>query len=110
MSLEYYLLCKKNYDNIINYLKEIIENYNDIFSYTAELDIDEGEIMMDFFQPNVRKDEIKSKLESAYHIRNICEKKIQQLCIHDFVNDIIDIDPERSQNITYCKVCEYTLP
>jgi hypothetical protein len=110
MSLEYYLLCKKKYDNIINYLKEIIENYNDIFSYTTELNIDEVETMMDCFQPIVHKDQITNKLVAVSHMRDICEKNIQKLCIHEFVNDTVDIGQERSQNITYCKVCEYTVP
>jgi hypothetical protein len=110
MSLEYYLLSRKKYDSIINYLKEIIENYNDIFSYTTELDIDEGNTMLDCFQPNVHKDQMTNKLIVVSHLRHICEENIQKLCIHEFVNDTIDIGQERSQNITYCKVCEYTVP
>jgi hypothetical protein len=29
-------------------------------------------------------------------------------CEHTFVEDVIDITPDRSQNITYCTICEYT--
>ena len=38
-------------------------------------------------------------------------KKIinNDLCSHKFINDTIDIHPEKSMNITYCKICEYTL-
>ena len=38
----------------------------------------------------------------------ICDKKIQELCPHDFIDDMIDITPDRSEHITYCKICEYT--
>jgi hypothetical protein len=56
------------------------------------------------------KEHIKSKLKYINNLRNICEKKIIKLCNHEFINDVIDINPEKSQNITYCKICEYTLP
>lgn len=31
-------------------------------------------------------------------------------CKHNFIDDYIDIDPDRSQKITYCTLCEYTPP
>ena len=31
-----------------------------------------------------------------------------KICRHDFVEDEIDITPEKSQRIEYCKICEYT--
>lgn len=30
-------------------------------------------------------------------------------CIHDFIEDWIDIDPDRSQRIVYCRICEITI-
>jgi hypothetical protein len=32
--------------------------------------------------------------------------KIDTLCNHEWVKDEIDITPDRSQQITYCKLCE----
>jgi hypothetical protein len=110
MDLEYYLSCKNKYDSIIDNIKNIIENYNDIFSLTCKLDIDDGEYMLDKFTPNELKNEFKSKLNYAEYCRDFCQKQIKQLCAHELVNDMIDISPDRSQNITYCKVCEYTVP
>jgi hypothetical protein len=32
-----------------------------------------------------------------------------QNCKHEYITDMIDIDPEKSQMITYCIHCEHTL-
>jgi hypothetical protein len=37
------------------------------------------------------------------------EKKINEMCVHEFEDDLVDIDPDRSICIRYCKICEYTL-
>lgn len=29
-------------------------------------------------------------------------------CVHDFIEDWIDLDPDRSQRIIYCRICEIT--
>ena len=110
MSLEYYLLSRKKYENIIEHLKSVIEHFEDIFSYTAELDIDEGEDILDIYQPRCHSDHIRSKLKCVTHLKNLCDRKIFQLCAHEFVTDMIDINPERSQNITFCRICEYNIP
>ena len=31
------------------------------------------------------------------------------ICVHEFVRDLIDITPDKSMEITYCILCEYTL-
>ena len=36
--------------------------------------------------------------------RRRCEK--QDNCEHQFVHDLIDIDPDRSMEIVYCELCE----
>jgi hypothetical protein len=109
MSLEYYLLCKKNFDNIISNLNDIIEKYDNIFSYTDELDMVDSEYLLDKFQPIDSKEQFKTKLKHIEYCRTYCCRKAQQACSHEFVSDMIDINPERSQNITFCRICEYTL-
>ena len=44
----------------------------------------------------------KNKLEVLYGY-------INSLCKHDFIEDYIDIDPEFTKKIVYCRKCEYTL-
>jgi len=36
-------------------------------------------------------------------------KYIEQICLHDFVYDWIDTDPDRSSMIQYCVHCEKTM-
>lgn len=38
--------------------------------------------------------------------KNIVEDKLNNICIHEWVYDDIDIGPEKSQRICYCKLCE----
>ena len=109
MSLEYHLLCKKSYDNIISNLKSIIENYDDIFSYASELNIDINEDMPELSQLISDKHEVVSHLNNVIQLKIVCIQKITQMCRHEFENDTIDITPDRSENIKYCKICEYTV-
>ena len=107
MSLEYYLLCREKFDIIIANLNDIIQNYNDIFSYTNEL-VADVEYMCYKFQPKESKVQLELKLNHAKHCRTYCNRKINQICVHEFVTDTIDITPDNSQSITYCRICEYT--
>ncbi len=43
-------------------------------------------------------------------IYNKLETYINTYCDHDFIDDTIDIDPDKSKSISYCKNCSYTLP
>lgn len=108
MNLEYFLLCKNNYDSIISKLDDIIENYTVIFLNTELLDTSESNIHLDKFIPKEFIQELKSRLNYAQYCRNYCLEKIHELCVHEFITDTIDIDPDKSNNITYCKICEYT--
>ncbi len=109
MSLEYYLLVRRNYKCIIDNLKSAIEQFDDIFYLTSELDIDDGDEILSIYNPHLHSETIKSKLKCVEHLSKLCEQKILRLCKHEFVKDTIDICPERSQNITYCSICEYNV-
>ena len=37
------------------------------------------------------------------------KKYLHKHCIHNIVHDLIDIDPDRSMEISYCTICESTL-
>lgn len=37
-----------------------------------------------------------------------CSNIQYKTCVHEWVIDLIDIDPDNSRQITYCKHCEFT--
>jgi len=51
-----------------------------------------------------------NKLTKISNIIDDLDVNIQSQCDHVFVDDIIDIDCDQSQSITYCIHCEYTKP
>lgn len=40
--------------------------------------------------------------------KNIIDNKINNSCAHEWVTDLIDITPDKSQYICYCRFCEVT--
>jgi hypothetical protein len=34
-------------------------------------------------------------------------EQYQTLCVHEFITDLIDLNPDRSDTIVYCKNCMY---
>jgi hypothetical protein len=65
------------------------------------------------------KDEVYSQLENIFdsiavsdltsaltNYKNIVEHKLNNICKHEWIDDHIDIGPESSQSITYCRLCE----
>ena len=48
--------------------------------------------------------------DSSYReIRKLINSYINVRCNHEYIDDLIDIDPDRSKNIRYCIHCEHTL-
>lgn len=43
-------------------------------------------------------------------ICTLMEQYIEKHCQHDIIDDVIDISPDASQTIRYCKYCEKTFP
>jgi len=109
MSLNYYLFCRNSYDKIIQNLDHTITIFEEIDACIKE---EEKKIKPDIVLSN----QIHNKLffiERKKHIkllRDICDKKMMGLCSHEFIEDTIDITLDRSQNIRYCSICEYTDP
>jgi cell fate (sporulation/competence/biofilm development) regulator YmcA (YheA/YmcA/DUF963 family) len=104
MSLEYYLICRKSYNKILSELENIINNIDEMSDYV-------------FIEENIEE---KNKIDLNKHFfyerkriiefqKVLCNNKIHSLCSHNFIEDTIDITPDKSINITYCSICEYTL-
>ena len=50
---------------------------------------------------------ILAKKNQKQNLENIKQKMID-CCQHNFVKDEIDISPEKSQQIEYCSICDFT--
>jgi hypothetical protein len=114
MSINYYLFCRESYNRVINSLEDIINIFEEMEKHTQEEDTQEK-------QSNFKSDTIllneshnklffSSKKQDIQVLKNICDKNILELCKHTFIEDTIDITPDKSQNIRYCSICEYTDP
>lgn len=99
MSVEYYLNCRKNYKRVLSDLDEMIRCYSNIANL---IDDDESDYIcynLNFFI---------NKHKHVTRLLDICEKRIKMMCRHDYVTDLVDIDPDTSKSITYCSICEHT--
>ena len=92
--IDYFLFLKKKYIHVFNYLTEIINAYEELSVYNN-----------DFLQSS---NKYKDELSEIKYLINSVNKTICELCEHNFVEDEIDISPDKSQKIEYCKICEYT--
>jgi len=52
--------------------------------------------------------DISARNRMYRHVRQSILNYLEQLCEHHIVTDLIDIDPDRSQTIRYCKYCRRT--
>ncbi len=99
MSLDYFLSCKKDYIKIVQHLECIVQTLDTIHY-----------ISLTEFPNNCNQENNKSfftyKIKHFQDLINNCNNKLDQLCCHNYVDDTIDIDAERCQNITYCTICE----
>jgi hypothetical protein len=100
MDINYFLSSKKKLQKVLSYLNEIKLTYCEI-----EMERDDG-INDEYITEQVNEYEkkiLELDLTIEYLNQFICHS-----CEHTFVEDVIDITPDRSQNITYCTICEYT--
>jgi hypothetical protein len=107
MSLEYYLFCRQKYEEIISNLDNILEAHDSINDCTNNEKQIES-IPYKLLQHNDNKVFLFDIKTHMMKLRNLCTNNINHLCKHDFERDTIDISPDKSQNITYCKICGYT--
>jgi hypothetical protein len=102
MSVNYYLFCRKSYDKIICDLENIISKFEEIDEFAKE----ENDILLSNQSENITF--FYEKKEHIRILRALCNMKIFKMCNHEFIEDTIDIDLDRSENIRYCKICEFT--
>jgi hypothetical protein len=68
-------------------------------------------ILCEFFVDFVRINHschIDNRLSKLSAFENKLDRKIKAECKHEYIEDDVDIDPDRSERITYCKKCMCT--
>jgi hypothetical protein len=110
MSLKYYLFCREKYEQIIANLNDIIDSYQQIDNFTTNQENINNIEFISYELIDYDNDIIffTEKKQHIIKLKNICTTKIEQLCDHEFEDDLIDILPDKSMNIKYCRICGYT--
>ena len=100
---------KKTINYIERQLLEMKSICDDIlFNNVQELETD-TELDQDTNE-NVDKNKNQYTNENVDTNENQDINEKDTICHHTFIDDSIDIDCEKSQNIRYCSICYYTLP
>ena len=110
MSLYYFLMCKKTIEANEIFIDELISNYETMYyelvkQYECMSDCNEHDYYKNILK--TRSDFINKKKENE-ELLALCKTKIYKLCNHNFIDDEIDVTPERTKQITYCTICEST--
>lgn len=105
MDVLFYLSLKKNYEKIKNNLENIIYSYNEI-SYISTSNKNFNNKPSVSFEINDDLINYKKKLENICLTIKIINNLLFISCDHNFIEDTIDITPDKSKSIIYCSICE----
>lgn len=120
MSLNYYLHLKNklnllsfSLDEISNIYQEMIDLASNEYSSNPDCRNDSENIKNDiiiddisnFLQMKKMYDKLKNKIQED---KETIQNNIFLRCKHEFVEDTIDIDPDRCKVINYCQYCGIT--
>ena len=113
MNVFFCLDLKKQYEKINYHLSEIINMYDDIISKINDnTEVDQYDILIfDKSIPYISsvKAYYERQLINNNELIAKTKHRLKHICEHKFIEDSIDIDPDRSQNIRYCSICGYTV-
>ena len=123
MDINYFLFLKKKYESIIFLLNDIIKEYDEINELNEIYVYDQNENDQNQNQNEENQNfqnlqnELYTELNNYIFELNKNEvilldinNKIKEICQHEFVEDYIDISPDESKLICYCKICQYSKP
>ena len=105
MSLQFFLSLRRRYNDIIINLGNTIMLYTEVVDSTIKPE--------QFYIRSKARNSVficEQDLKTAIFIKKICDEKIEQLCEHEYICDNIDINPDRSESIIYCGICESKIP
>lgn len=108
MSTDYFLFLLKKHKKIVSHLSEINNIYENLLELTNNYD--ENKVYNKEYNAFFKKcnSHYQSEILDAKYQCEFIKHNLQCCCSHMFVKDLIDIDLDRSKEIEYCSVCEYT--
>ena len=106
MTFFFNLEMKKKNEQLIKELVQTIESYNDIMSCINE-NCDYNYVTVDLinFYNNLCV-ECEHQVKTIKEIQKMNNDRVYEKCEHNFITDIIDINPEKDKTICYCTICE----
>jgi len=96
---------KQTHNDVIEVKTKIDNLNNDYFEKHCE------EIVRDWFSEHsefLSEERTLNTIEELVNRKNMIEKSIRSLCVHEWVRDYIDVSPEKSERVCYCIKCETT--
>ena len=104
----FHIEFKKKNRNLIQQLEETINLHSEIVSHINNNCVYNYNTvdLMNLYEK--MSNETKQNLNILKNIQKINNEEIYENCEHDFITDIVDINPEKEKTICYCTICEFT--
>lgn len=99
-NIEHIKKSKTRIMKIADDIKNFDNNYFDV-----NCDYELFKTYLNMYNDSEEYNNLISNLET---LKTFFEIQIKNKCDHEWTNDLIDIDPDRSQEICYCVKCEIT--
>jgi hypothetical protein len=110
MDINYFLLLRRKYSSILSYIDSIIDDFDEMHKFTKEYVTNKETNFSVILSPQENKEFFIERKNHILNLKKICNQYIQNLCNHEFETDTIDINPDESKTISYCKFCEMNDP
>jgi hypothetical protein len=110
MDINYFLLMRGKYNSILDHLDSIIDAFDETREFNSEYVTNEDIAFNIIFSPEANKSFFLERKKHILYLKNLCNEYIKNICNHEFIQDLIDINPDESKSISYCKFCEMNSP
>jgi hypothetical protein len=109
-NINYFLFLRKKYDKILEHIDSMNSELDEIKNFVNKNEnyMNKEKEFIEILSHKKLKYEFLQKKTFFLSIKNILNNHIKNKCNHEFITDLIDINPDESRSITYCKFCECT--
>jgi hypothetical protein len=110
MSVDYFLYVKEKHELLSIYLEEIIHIYDGLITLTKNQRENQDLYNKDDdtrLYTNINTIYREHLRKTNFFIKSL-KKLASSVCEHKYVEDLIDITPDKSKCIQYCQFCGFT--